>query len=169
MSKSIFIKIIISTTILFICIGSFKIVQAVDLEDLIRSQEDSLGITDFIHESNKYTEDYISDGELKKLFKNALSGKIDNKQLLNVFFQVFGKEVKNTITIFASIILIIIINSILNCITEGLENKSISQIAFFVQYILIVTIILTNFSDIINSIKITINNMTDFCNMLPSS
>lgn len=166
MCKPIFIKIIIATTILFACISSFKIVQAVDLEDLIESQEDSLGITDFIHESNKYTEDYISDGELKKLFKNALSGKIDNKQLLNVFFQVFGKEVKNTITIFASIILIIIINSILNCITEGLENKSISQIAFFVQYILIVTIILTNFSDIINSIKVTINNMTDFCNML---
>lgn len=76
------------------------------------------------------------------------------------------KELQNAITILGSIILIIIINSILNCITEGLENKSISQIAFYVQYILIVTIVLTNFSDIISLIKESIQNMTSFTNLL---
>lgn len=163
MSKNKILKIVVIIVIFF---SSFRYVQAVDLQDLIKTQEDSLGITDFIQESNKYTEDVFSAGDLQNLFNEALSGKIDNKKILRIFIQVFGKEVKNTITIFASIILIIIINSILNCITEGLENKSISQIAFFVQYILIVTIILTNFSNIIDSIKVAVNNMTDFCNML---
>ncbi|MBR2705176.1 MAG: stage III sporulation protein AE [Clostridia bacterium] len=157
-------RIIIIVVLIFLT--SLRIANAESLDDVIKMQEDSLGITDFIQESNKYTEDLLSDIDMQDLFKDALKGKIDNRAISKCFFQIFGKEIKNTITIFASIILIIVINSILNCITEGLENKSISQIAFFVQYILIVTIILTNFSSIIDSIRETVNNMTDFCNML---
>ncbi len=157
-------KIIIIVVLIFLT--SFKIIYAEGLDDVIKMQEDSLGITDFIQESNKYTEDLFSNMDMQDLFKDALRGKIDNRAISKCFFQIFGKEIRNTITIFASIILIIVINSILNCITEGLENKSISQIAFFVQYILIVTIILTNFSNIIDSVREAVNNMTDFCNML---
>jgi len=152
--------------IMIILFVSNKGVQADEIEELLKSQEDTIGITDFIQESNKYTQDIFSDFEIKDIFRDAITGKIDNKKIANCFIQIFGKEVKNTITIFASILLVIIINSILNCITEGLENKSISQIAFFVQYILIVTIILTNFSNIIESVKESINNITDFSNML---
>ena len=152
--------------LIIIVLSSFNIVYATDLDEIIKTQEDSLGITDFIQESNKYTEDILPDMDIQRLFKDAIKGKVDNRVISKYFFQIFGKEIKNTITIFASIILIIVINSILNCITEGLENKSISQIAFFVQYILIVTIILTNFSNIIDSVKESVNNMTDFCNML---
>ncbi len=152
--------------LIIIVLSSFNIVYATDLDEIIKTQEDSLGITDFIQESNKYTEDILPDMDMQRLFKDAIKGKVDNRVISKYFFQIFGKEIKNTITIFASIILIIVINSILNCITEGLENKSISQIAFFVQYILIVTIILTNFSNIIDSVKESVNNMTDFCNML---
>ena len=152
--------------LVIIVLSSFNIVYATDLDEIIKTQEDSLGITDFIQESNKYTEDILPDMDMQRLFKDAIKGKVDNRVISKYFFQIFGKEIKNTITIFASIILIIVINSILNCITEGLENKSISQIAFFVQYILIVTIILTNFSNIIDSVKESVNNMTDFCNML---
>ena len=152
--------------LIIIVLSSFNIVYATDLDEIIKTQEDSLGITDFIQESNKYTEDILPDMDMQRLFKDAIKGKVDNRVISKYFFQIFGKEIKNTITIFASIILIIVINSILNCITEGLENKSISQIAFFVQYILIVTIILTNFSNIIDSVRESVNNMTDFCNML---
>lgn len=81
-------------------------------------------------------------------------------------WKIFGNELQSAINILGSIIIIIIINSILNCITEGLQNKSVSKIAYYVQYILIVTIVLTNFSSVIASIKESINNMTDFTNML---
>lgn len=155
--------VIIVLILIFFC---FNVAYAEGLDELIKQQEDSLGITDFIQESNKYTEDVFSSMDMQEFFENALKGRISNKEITKYCMQIFGKEIKNTITIFASIILIIVVNSILNCITEGLENKNISQIAFFVQYILIVTIILTNFSNIIDSVKEAVNNMTDFCNML---
>ena len=155
---------IIFLLIIFIMITNFVCAEEVD--SIMKNQEESLGITDFIQESNKYTTDEFSDINLNEIFNSALSGNVDNKKIFRNIFRTFGNEIKNEITIFASILAIIIINSILNCITEGLQNKSVSQIAFYVQYILIVTIILTNFSGVIESIKVSVSNMASFTNML---
>lgn len=143
-----------------------NIVQADETDDIMKAQEDSLGITDFIQESNKYTSGSFSDIDIKDVFDGAITGSMDNKQILKGVLRLFGKDLQDTIKVFGSILVIIVINSILNCITEGLENKSVSQIAFYVQYILIITIALTNFSSIINLIKESVNNMTAFMNML---
>lgn len=150
--------------LLILCNG---IVQAVEANnEVMKSQEDSVGVTDFLQESEKYTENVFDDIDLNELLTSAISGKVDNNKIFKNVLKIFGSEIKSSITILFSIIVIIIINSILNCITEGLKNKSVSQIAYYVQYILIVTIVLTNFSSIINMIKESINNMTDFTNML---
>jgi hypothetical protein len=62
--------------------------------------------------------------------------------LLKAFSKIIGKEVVSCINVLGSIIIIIVIHSILKSISEGLENKSISQITYYVQYILIVTLIM---------------------------
>ena len=143
-----------------------NLVQAEEIDNIMKTQEDSLGITDFIQESNSYTSDVFNDMDLNEIFNSAISGNVDNKKIVKNVCKIFGQEIQNAISIFASILVIVVINSILNCITEGLENKSVSKIAFYVQYILIVTIILTNFSSIIQSIKESVNNMNSFTNML---
>lgn len=45
-------------------------------------------------------------------------------------------------------------------------NEGISQITYYVQYILIVTLIMTNFTETIVLIKDTINNLVGFINCL---
>ncbi len=61
---------------------------------------------------------------------------------------------------------IIIIHSILSSISDSLENKSVSQITFFVEFILITTLILTNFSSCLSLVKDTIQNLVGFSNCL---
>lgn len=61
---------------------------------------------------------------------------------------------------------IIIVSSVLRSITDGLENKSVSQITYYITYILIVTIVMKNFSDIINMVKASIDNLVAFTNCL---
>ena len=61
---------------------------------------------------------------------------------------------------------IIIISSVLRSITDGLENKSVSQITYYITYILIVTIVMKNFSNIINMVKASIDNLVAFTNCL---
>ena len=47
-----------------------------------------------------------------------------------------------------------------------LENNSISQIIYFVQYILIVTLIMSNFTEIIQIVKETASDLVGFINVL---
>lgn len=51
-------------------------------------------------------------------------------------------------------------------ISEGLENKGIAQITYYVQYILIVTLIMTNFVQILDLIKESIQSLVGFMNSL---
>ena len=61
---------------------------------------------------------------------------------------------------------VIIISSVLRSISEELENKGISQITYYITYILIVTIIMKNFSDIITMVKDSIESLVGFTNSL---
>lgn len=139
---------------------------AVQDNSLISMQEDSLGIGEFISNSEEYTSDIFDDSELYDILEDAIQGKVDNAKITKNIFRVFGKELNNCFSIMASIIVIVILNSILTCFTENLENKSIGKIAYYIQFILIVTVILGNFSEIINMAKESINNMVTFVNML---
>ena len=81
-------------------------------------------------------------------------------------YGLLGEELLNSITVISSIIVIIVIHSILKSISESLGNKSVSQIAYYIQYILIVTIVMTSFADIINMVKESIQNLVSFMNSL---
>lgn len=65
-----------------------------------------------------------------------------------------------------SILAIIVIHSILKSISESLENDNVSKLIYYVQYIAIVTVIMSNFSDIIHLVKTTSANLVGFMNSL---
>lgn len=160
-------KIIFIFIIIYLCnIQKMQVVCGAEIDDIMKNQKDAVGISDFIEKSDQYKEGVFDEFDLNEILELAITGQVDNKKFLNSIIKIFGHELQSSITILASIIIIIIINSILNCITEGLQNKGVSKIAYYVQYILIVTLILTNFSNVISSIKESIDNMTDFTNLL---
>ena len=66
----------------------------------------------------------------------------------------------------ASIIIVIIIHSILKSISEGLGNDGVAKISYYVQYILIVTLIMSNFADVITMVKDSVFNLVSFSNTL---
>ena len=136
-------------------------VYAMD-QEIINQQQSSLNISGFIEESKKYTEKIFPDMDLGELLESAIRGEVNNKTLLNSVFYLFGNEVKSTIKTLASILIIVVIHSVFKSVSENLGNKSISQITYYVQYILIVTIIMTNFADIIKMTTTAINDLVGF-------
>lgn len=134
--------------------------------NILKSQQESLGISDFIEESNKYTKENFKDINLQNIFENAITGRIGNSNLFNSFLNVLGRETKNAVSNIGIIMIVIIIHSILITISESLGNKSVSQIAYFVEYIVIITLVLNNFSDIINMVKTSIIDLVGFSNSL---
>lgn len=161
-------KKLIVFLIVFFCISpiSYAEEEAASQEEILSSQQDSLNISSFIKEAQKYTTDTFEDLDLGELFSSAITGNVDNETLLKAFSKIIGKEVLSCINILGSIVIIIVIHSILKSISEGLENKSISQITYYVQYILIVTLIMKNFADILTMVRTSIDSLVGFMNSL---
>ncbi len=140
--------------------------DSVDTSEILQSQQDSLNISSFLKEVERYTSSIYEDLDVSELFNSALTGSVNNEKLFKSVLSLLGKEIKSSITVLGSIIVIIVIHSILKSISEGLENKSISQITYYVQYILIVTLIMTNFVQILDMIKDSIQNLVGFMDCL---
>lgn len=152
--------------VFFISPISYAEEETASQEEILSSQQDSLNISNFIKEAQKYTTDTFEDLDLGELFSSAITGNVDNATLLKVFSKMIGKEVVSCINVLGSIVIIIVIHSILKSISEGLENKSISQITYYVQYILIVTLIMKNFADILTMVRTSIDSLVGFMNSL---
>ena len=151
---------IIFIFILILFVFSVKL-EAID-EDTLEMQKESLGISEFVEEANNYTENVFENVDIENLLTSAISGEFDQKNITNSIINLLGKEIKNAAKVLGSVIVIIVIHSIMKSISDGLENKGVAQITYYVQYILIVTLILSNFSEIIVMAKDSIQNLVGF-------
>lgn len=131
-------------------------------DEIVESTEEMLDISSFITEAKKYTEDVFKDMDFSETLSSAMKGDLDGGSIAKRIINLLGIEIRSQITMIGSIIIIIVVHSILKSVSDGLDNGGISQITYFVQYILIVTLIMTNFAGIISSIKDTIQNLVGF-------
>ena len=134
--------------------------------EIINTQKETLDIQGFIKQSEQYTKKALPGIDLNDLLSTAISGNIDNVKLIRLFVSLFGKEILNSSIVIGSVIVIVVIHGILKSIGDSLENKSTSQVAYFVQYILIVSLIMTSFAEIIEIVKQSIQNLVAFINLL---
>lgn len=163
-NKRIILKIIIIYIVIQLNIH-FVFNSNVYGDDILEEQKETFNISSYIDKSEEYIKDY--DIDIKEIFDEAnTTGQIDNTKLYGIVMKILGEEFKQNINSVLSIIMICVIYAIIKSVSEDLNNSNISKIVFYVQYIIIVTIIMQNFSVIIESMKNTIANLVDFMNML---
>lgn len=160
----------IITILALLCVilyPSISYAKEVSTDEIINMQKETVNISRFIKEAEKYTSEIFEDIDVRELLNDAIAGKIDNGKLGESLLNIIGNETISSIRTIASIMIVIIIHSILKSISEGLENgKSISQISYYIQFILIVTLVMSNFADIITMTKESISNLVSFSNTL---
>jgi len=155
-------KKILILILLFIAIPNISLAT----EQIVEDQMEALNLGSFITEGEKYTKEAFPNLNVQELITQSLKGEVNNNILYKAVLKILGKEVVTSITMLGSILVIIVIHSILKSIAENLGNESTSQIAYFIEYILIITIIISNFANIITSIQSTISNLVGFMNTL---
>lgn len=158
--------IILSICFIFLCIPKFSYAENFASEEILKSQKESFGISDFIREAEKYTSKANLDFDVGKTFNSVITGDIDNKGFFNKILNLFGNNLRKTLKNAIAILVIILIHSILKTFAEDLNNSEVSKVIYYVQYILIVTIIMSSFSDIYKNIIETIKSLTGFANLL---
>jgi len=162
-------KKIIIMLIMFLCLisnFSFASETEISTQEILKSQQEDLNISEFIKEAQIYADENFEGININDLFSAAITGNIDNNMLIKAILSIVGKEVVSSITVLGSIIVIIVIHSIFKSISDGLENTTVSQITYYVQYILIVALIMTNFSGIIDMVRTSIQTLVGFMNSL---
>ena len=157
-------KIVILIFILILIIPTKALAETE--EEIMSSTQEKFNISGFINQAQEYTGDFFDDMDLSDIFNQAVQGKVNNQTIYKKIIKILGNEVSSNLRILISILVIIVIHGILKSITDSLENSNVSQIIYFVQYILIVTLIMSNFTEIIKLIKETANNLVGFINLL---
>lgn len=135
-------------------------------EQIIASQKNNLDISNFLQEAQKYTNSIFPDTNVDQLLTDAIKGNINQKKMVYRILHLLGDEIKNTIRTLACILMIVVIHSVFKSVSENLGNQSIAQITYYVQYILIVTLMMSNFTDIIDSVRNSIQNLISFMQLL---
>ena len=163
--RKIIMIIIIILMIFFINVPiSYSIDE--DTTETIESQQEEFGISDFIKGAQEYSGEFFEGIDVNDILQNAIKGEVDNTTILKRVLNLLGQEFIESLKGIGSILVIILVHSLLKSISESLENDNISKLIYYVQYILIVTIVLTNFSDIIKMVQETCTNLVGFMNML---
>ena len=163
--RKIIMIIIIILMLFFINIPiSYSIDE--DTTETIESQQEEFGISDFIKGAQEYSGEFFEGIDVNDILQNAIKGEVDNSTILKRVLNLLGQEFIESLKGIGSILVIILVHSLLKSISESLENDNISKLIYYVQYILIVTIVLTNFSDIIKMVQETCTNLVGFMNML---
>ena len=135
-------------------------------DNLLEEQKESFGISSFIKETEKYSGDFFEGTSVSDVLNSAITGKVDNSSFFKRTLNLFGQEVLESLKVLAEILAIVVIHSILKSISDSLESSNVSQIIYYVQYIMIVTVITTNFADTIQMVKDTADNLVGFMNCL---
>lgn len=155
-------KILLLTLLIFLLVPNVSF----STETIVEDQMKALNLGTFIEESGKYTNEVFPELDVQELITKSLTGKVDNGILYKALLRLLGKELVSNITVLGSVLIIIVIHSILKSISGNLGNENTSQVAYFVEYILIITLIIGSFGIIIINIKNTITNLVDFMNNL---
>lgn len=135
-------------------------------EEIMETTKEKFDINQFIEDAESYTGEFLENTDLKQVLEQAIQGNIDNKVIYGNILKLLGKEINLSIGTLVSILVIVVIHGILKSITDELENNNISQIIYFIQYILIVTLIMSNFTEMIKLVKETAEDLVGFINVL---
>ena len=150
--------------IIFLNIGK-PIVRASD-EETLKKQQKEFGIQEFIQKADAYTGEFFEGIDINDILDDAIKGEVDNQTVFKKVLSLLGGELVSGLTALGSVLAIVIIHSVLKSVSESLENDTISKLIYYVQYICIITIIMMNFSDIVQVVKDTCNNLVGFMNIL---
>ena len=135
-------------------------------EETMQEQQEEFGIEDFLKNSEQYMGEFFEDVDVGEILNDAIKGEVDNSTFAKKILNLLGSEVVTSIKAIGSILAIIVIHSVLKSISESLEDDGISKLIYYAQYILIITIIMASFSDIVKMVQDTTTNLVAFMNML---
>ena len=155
-------KLIIILIFFLICFTNSQQVRA-SQEELVEEQIKDLQVDTLIQDIEKVTDKNIN---LNEIFGDAIKGKSSGNIILKGLGKILGSELKESMKMVISILLIIVICGMLRSISENIGNNQTSKVGHFIQIIILITVLMKVYANILKSVKETLETISSFVYML---
>lgn len=155
-------KLIIILIFFLVCFTNSQKVKA-NQEELVDEQIKDLQVDTLIQDIEKVTDKNIN---LNEIFGDAIKGKTSGNIILKGLGKIIGSELKESMKMVISILLIIVICGMLRSISENIGNNQTSKVGHFIQIIILITVLMKVYANILKSVKETLETISSFVYML---
>ena len=135
-------------------------------EEVFEEVSKGFKISNFTREAREYTKENFPEFDLDDFVKNSIKGQANVGFVKKSIIKFFGDELVSGIKLMTSVLSLIIIGSICKSIMENLSSEESSKIVYYVQYIVIATVVISSFLEILSLTQSTITKLTNFMNLL---
>ena len=146
-------KKIIILTIFFTVLFSANTSNATSETELIDSQVEELQINSLIADIEKVTDTEI---DLNEVFQKSIKGESSGNLIIKAIETILGKQLEETLKMMVSILLIILIYGMLQNISQNFGNNQKGKIGHFIQILILITVLLKIYAEILKIVKETI-------------
>ena len=155
-------KLIIILIFFLVCFTNTQKVKA-SQEELVDEQIKDLQVDTLIQDIEKVTDKNIN---LNEIFGEAIQGKASGNIITKGLGKILGTELKESMKMVISILLIIVICGLLRSISENIGNNQTSKVGHFIQIIILITVLMKVYANILKSVKETLETISSFVYML---
>lgn len=157
--------------LIIILIFSSSVFAEAEEESLLQRQFNKLVDTediDIFLKELAIENEYKLGESTKDLVMKIIRGEqpIDGESLKEGLGRIFFSELKFSLGLLSKILIITLISTILTNLQNSFEDSSISQLANYFTYILIASLIIINFSELMDMAKLSVGRMVDFMQVL---
>lgn len=145
--------------LIFLIIILLSKVSYASNNELLDSQRNELNIDKFISDTEQIVNQDIDFGEI---FNESIKGKSSSNLIFKAIGAVLGKELREALNMVTSILVIILLHGILKSISENLGNEQTGKVGYFIQLILLITILVKVYTQIIEVVKSTLGSISSF-------
>lgn len=149
----------ILSILLFLTIILFSKTSYASNTEVLENQSNELNIDKFISDTEQIVNQDIDFGEV---FNESIKGKSSSNLIFKTIGTVLGKELRQALNMVTSILIIILLHGILKSISENLGNEQTGKIGYFIQLILLITVLVKVYTQIIEVVKATLGSISNF-------
>ena len=127
---------------------------------------EEVDIDGFLNSAKEYAGEVFPELENENILEMIISGGLfENENLIQRILSVFTKEIKTSISLVLKIISVSILCSLLKSIQDHNES-SVSEVAFYICYLFVVTLVINSYIEIAMLCSDTMTKLNDFMNIL---
>ena len=139
-----------------------------DMDNMIQQQIDAAELDDIGRNMDRYggeaLKEIIDGYDPKSLLKDAARGsfKLNYKNALKRFLMLFLDEIYVNMALLIKLVVIAVVCAVLKNMQSNFLSKSVGEVAFFVSYIVLISVVVISFSEISSMARGIIGDMVDF-------